>query len=264
MTPVRACRHGSSSWVGTAHPGGQCANGGCRAGASSAQGHGVGVGGGPLIGRDQTPPCFVDRLRRPDQAPLRMLRAKVARIYEAGMGLEHRTRAFGAPPRHKVGAAPAPLRLRPSRQRAYSLVDGSRLVQRLRSRRARRRHRRVYRRLPGSPAGAQGRARRRGQDRRDVPASWLYPDQGAARIGGVRGQGAPRQGLRPDASRGAGHRLRGLRRPQGRGRQTDVDRAQVARDQEQGHLGRRPRPPRRAEQGAYQPAGRGRDARQGR
>ena len=140
-----------------------------------------------------------------------------------------------------------------------TLTHGRRLLQRLRSRRARRGHRRLLGRLPGRPAGAQGRARRRGQDRRHVPPPRLHPDQGAARVGRLRRPGPPRQGLRPGRARRGRHRLRGDGRPARRRRQADVDRAQDAHRQEQGDLGRRPRPARRPGQGPRQPGGRGRD-----
>ncbi len=136
-----------------------------------------------------------------------------------------------------------------------SLTHGRRLVQRLRCRRARRRHGRLHGRLPGGAARPQGGARRRGQDRWDMPPSRLHPDQGPARIGRLRRPGPPRQGLRRDAAGRAGHRLRGVRRSARRGREAHVDRTQDARDEEQGHLGRRPRPPRRPEQDPRQPAG---------
>ena len=66
------------------------------------------------------------------------------------------------------------------------------------------------------------------------------------------------------AARRGGRRLRGDGRPARRRRQAHVDRPQDPHRQEQGHLGRRPRPPRRSRQGQGQPARRGRDARQGR
>ena len=104
-------------------------------------------------------------------------------------------------------ACPARRRLSAAAERQAprgTLTHGRRLVQRFRSRRARRGHRRLHGGLPGRPARPEGRARRRGQDRRDVPPSWLHPDQGAARIGGLRRARPPRQGLRPGPAGRAG------------------------------------------------------------
>ena len=74
----------------------------------------------------------------------------------------------------------------------------------------------------------------------------------------------PCQGLRPDAARRGRDRLRADGRAPRPGREADVDRAQDAGRQVQGHLGRRPRHARGTAEGPRPPARRGRHAGQGR
>ena len=138
---------------------------------------------------------------------------------------------------------------------------GRRLQQRLRPDRPRRRHRRLHRRFSGRSAGHERRARGPGQDRWDLPARRLHPDQGAPRIG--RAVRAPQegQGVRDPAGRPARLRLRGDRPAARPGREADVDRPAGPRRQEQGDVGRGARSPRGRRRDPRRAQRRGRHAR---
>ena len=116
-------------------------------------------------------------------------------------------------------------------------------------------------RAPSSASRSPSSTRTRSAARASIAAA-SRPRRCSSRRPSPSGSATPRTTASSLPGR-AGRRLRRDGRPPRRRRQAPVDRPQDAHRQEQGDLGRRPRPARRPGQGQGQPAGRGRHAGRG-